>query len=74
MRDPGPLAHPVEQGTFNPKVQGSRPWRPTTPAQQNPVLHEISCSTPQLAANTESGVARLNELSLPPAPIDALGG
>lgn len=25
----GPLAHPVEQGTFNPKVQGSRPWRPT---------------------------------------------
>ena len=26
---PGPLAHRVEQGTFNPKVQGSRPWRPT---------------------------------------------
>src|SRR5688500_1470650 len=28
-RQPGPLAHRVEQGTFNPKVQGSRPWRPT---------------------------------------------
>jgi hypothetical protein len=26
----GPLAHRVEQGTFNPKVQGSRPWRPTS--------------------------------------------
>ena len=25
----GPLAHPVEQGTFNPKVLGSRPRRPT---------------------------------------------
>ena len=27
---PGPLAHPEEQGTFNPKVPGSRPGRPTT--------------------------------------------
>ena len=26
---PGPLAHPEEQGTFNPKVPGSRPGRPT---------------------------------------------
>ena len=26
----GPLAHPEEQGTFNPKVPGSRPGRPTT--------------------------------------------
>ncbi len=26
---PGPLAHRVEQGTFNPKVLGSRPRRPT---------------------------------------------
>ena len=25
----GPLAHPEEQGTFNPKVPGSRPGRPT---------------------------------------------
>ena len=25
----GPLAHRVEQGTFNPKVPGSRPGRPT---------------------------------------------
>jgi len=25
----GPLAHQVEQGTFNPKVRGSRPRRPT---------------------------------------------
>ena len=25
----GPLAHRVEQGTFNPKVAGSRPARPT---------------------------------------------
>ena len=25
----GPLAHRVEQGTFNPKVVGSRPTRPT---------------------------------------------
>src|SRR5207244_2896459 len=28
----GPLVHRVEQGTFNPKVPGSRPGRPT----QNP--------------------------------------
>ena len=27
---PGPLAHREEQGTFNPKVPGSRPGRPTT--------------------------------------------
>ena len=27
--DGGPLAHRVEQGTFNPKVPGSRPGRPT---------------------------------------------
>ena len=26
---PGPLAHPEEQRTFNPKVPGSRPGRPT---------------------------------------------
>ena len=26
----GPLAHRVEQGTFNPKVPGSSPGRPTT--------------------------------------------
>ncbi len=26
---PGPLAHREEQGTFNPKVPGSRPGRPT---------------------------------------------
>src|SRR6202020_1747053 len=26
----GPLAHPEEQGTFNPKVPGSRPGRPTS--------------------------------------------
>ena len=29
MRHGGPLAHRVEQGTFNPKVAGSRPARPT---------------------------------------------
>ncbi len=27
---PGPLAHRVEQGTFNPKVPGSSPGRPTS--------------------------------------------
>ena len=29
----GPLAHPEEQGTFNPKVPGSRPGRPTGKTQ-----------------------------------------
>jgi hypothetical protein len=29
----GPLAHRVEQGTFNPKVVGSRPTRPTRQIQ-----------------------------------------
>ncbi len=29
LRSLGPLAHRVEQGTFNPKVPGSRPGRPT---------------------------------------------
>ena len=29
---PGPLAHRVEQGTFNPKVPGSSPGRPTLSA------------------------------------------
>ncbi len=52
----GPLAHPVEQGTFNPKVQGSRPWRPTPQppvALVNPVvaasrIHLIaSCAIPE---------------------------
>jgi hypothetical protein len=28
---PGPLAQLVEQRTFNPLVQGSSPWRPTSP-------------------------------------------
>ena len=28
--DGGPLAHRVEQGTFNPKVPGSSPGRPTS--------------------------------------------
>src|SRR5690606_11947129 len=27
----GPLAQLAEQRTFNPRVQGSSPWRPTTP-------------------------------------------
>ncbi len=30
-RAPGPLAQSVEQGTFNPKVTGSNPVRPTNP-------------------------------------------
>ena len=30
-RGNGPLAQLVEQGTFNPKVAGSNPSRPTTP-------------------------------------------
>ena len=34
----GPLAHPEEQGTFNPKVPGSRPGRPTTKAQVRPLI------------------------------------
>ena len=29
----GPLAHQVEQGTFNPKVPGSSPGRPTLKVQ-----------------------------------------
>ncbi len=52
----GPLAHPVEQGTFNPKVQGSRPWRPTpqppAPSRSQsgpaPRIHLIaSCAIPE---------------------------
>ena len=39
---PGPLAHPEEQGTFNPKVPGSRPGRPTEPRGQFPVLRAPS--------------------------------
>ena len=31
---PGPLAHPEEQRTFNPKVPGSRPGRPTDSTNQ----------------------------------------
>ncbi len=34
----GPLAHRVEQGTFNPKVPGSSPGRPTFIEQLTPVL------------------------------------
>jgi len=30
MKRLGPLAHREEQGTFNPKVPGSRPGRPTS--------------------------------------------
>lgn len=43
--DIGPLAHRVEQGTFNPKVPGSSPGRPTAaaiagiePAQASPTV------------------------------------
>ena len=36
----GPLAHQVEQGTFNPKVPGSSPGRPTISAVQ-----EANCRT-----------------------------
>jgi len=35
-RKDGPLAHRVEQGTFNPKVRGSRPRRPT---KRRPSMH-----------------------------------
>ena len=34
----GPLAHRVEQGTFNPKVPGSRPGRPTSKTKEFRVL------------------------------------
>ncbi len=37
--DGGPLAHRVEQGTFNPKVPGSRPGRPTFVSLWMPVWH-----------------------------------
>ena len=37
----GPLAHRVEQGTFNPKVPGSSPGRPTTKAARRQALKEL---------------------------------
>jgi hypothetical protein len=41
----GPLAHPEEQGTFNPKVPGSRPGRPTS---KRPVKRPKSVSVQSL--------------------------
>ena len=43
---PGPLAHREEQGTFNPKVPGSRPGRPTT---HRPTTHRAARSENRLA-------------------------
>jgi hypothetical protein len=42
--DLGPLAHRVEQGTFNPKVPGSSPGRPTRSFVLFLVTPDISCS------------------------------
>ena len=40
----GPLAHPEEQGTFNPKVPGSRPGRPTRSTRPLRVPGEVATS------------------------------
>ena len=57
----GPLAHREEQGTFNPKVPGSRPGRPTgeSPGQQ-PVGRccspEVGCCPARASTTWEAGV------------------
>ena len=53
FRDPwrlpeGPLAHRVEQGTFNPKVPGSSPGRPTSSEHMydaRPLFDKLSPNT-----------------------------
>ena len=49
---PGPLAHPEEQGTFNPKVPGSRPGRPTTKVQSQRTLtgHDLRVAMSSMGA------------------------
>ena len=51
----GPLAHRVEQGTFNPKVQGSRPWRPTASTSR-----VRACDRPRQGACGSGWVADTN--------------
>ncbi len=44
----GPLAHRVEQGTFNPKVPGSSPGRPTSSEHMydaRPLFDKLSPNT-----------------------------
>ena len=44
----GPLAHQVEQGTFNPKVPGSSPGRPTSSEHMydaRPLFDKLSPNT-----------------------------
>ncbi len=48
----GPLAHLVEQGTFNPKVPGSSPGRPTD--QYSPTKYAAAFPSPLPVAVTSS--------------------
>src|SRR5688500_5252087 len=46
----GPLAQLVEQGTLNPKVEGSNPSRPTALARKNTGRARVRAKTPEGSA------------------------
>jgi hypothetical protein len=69
----GPVAQLVEQGTFNPKVTGSIPVRPTPLQLVGKRLHDSVCSLRSkrsaLLGNSQATEAhRLTKGSVPPAP------
>jgi hypothetical protein len=57
IRSKGPLAHRVEQGTFNPKVPGSRPGRPTEKTQFRAFLDTDTSG----ASSIPTGVPRVGD-------------
>ena len=68
---PGPLAHPEEQGTFNPKVPGSRPGRPTTKVQSQRTLtgHDLRVGMSSVGARRgELSALRWSDVDFGEAP------
>src|SRR4051812_29712821 len=57
MANPGPLAQLVEQGTLNPKVEGSSPSRPMTPTP----TQQIACVDGLLGAAEEARIPATDE-------------
>ena len=59
---PGPLAQLVEQGTLNPKVEGSSPSRPTTEAPRSGVFHWVLLDAPTWRLRRFGGAHRCRRI------------
>ena len=68
MSGAGPLAQSAEQRTFNPWVQGSIPWRPTTPCLRAAQLFRVPSALVTSALRAVPMTTHVDDGKFSPAP------